>query len=47
MEIDNLVDKEFIVMILKIIKELRRRMNAQSKKLECFNRVRKYKEKQK
>lgn len=28
-EIDNLVDKEFIVMILKIIKECRKRMNAQ------------------
>ena len=30
--------------IIKMIKELGRRMDAQNKKLEVFNRVRKYKE---
>ena len=29
---------------IKMIKELGRRMDAQNKKLEVFNRVRKYKE---
>ena len=42
-EIGNLPKKEFRVMIVKMIKELRRRMDAQSKKL-LFNRGRKYKE---
>ena len=31
-------------MIIKIIQELEKRMDAQSKKLQVFNRVRKYKE---
>ena len=33
METGNLSEKEFRVMIIKMIKELRRRMNAQSEKL--------------
>ena len=33
-EISNLSEKVFRVMIIKIIKELRRRMDAQSEKLE-------------
>ena len=37
-EIDNLPEKEFRVMIIKMIKELGRRMYAQSKKLEVFNK---------
>ena len=37
-EIGNLPKKEFRVMIIKIIKELGRRMNAQSEKLEIFNK---------
>ena len=37
MEIANLPEKEFRVMIVKMIKELRR-MDAQSKKLEVFNK---------
>ena len=42
--IGNLPEKEFRVVIVKMIKEFRRRMNAQSKKLGVFNRVRNYKE---
>ena len=38
MEIGNLPEKEFRVMILKMIKELGRRMDVQSKKLEVYNR---------
>lgn len=38
MEIGNLPEKEFRVMILKTMKELRRRMDEQSKKLEVFNK---------
>ena len=34
MEIVNLPEKEFRVTIIKMIKELRRRMDAHSKKLE-------------
>ena len=37
-EIGNLPEKEFRVMIIKMIKELRRRMDAQSEKLEVFNK---------
>ena len=37
-EIGNLPKKEFRVMIIKVIKELGRRMYAQSKKLEAFNK---------
>ena len=37
MEIGNLPEKEFRLMIVKMIKELGRRMDAQSKKLEVFN----------
>ena len=36
-EIGNLPKKEFRVVIVKMIKELRRRMDAQSKKSEVFN----------
>ena len=35
-EIANLLNKEFKVMTVKMIKELRRRMDDQSKKLEFF-----------
>ena len=35
-EIDNLPEKEFRVMIIKMIKELGRTMDAQSEKLEVF-----------
>ena len=38
MEIGNLPTKELRVMIIKMIKELRRRMDAQSEKLEVFNK---------
>ena len=44
MEIGNLLEKEFRVMTVKMIKELRRRMDARSEKLEVFNRARKYQE---
>ena len=45
MEIGNLPEKEFRVMIIKMIHELGRRMDSQSEKLrEIFNRVRNYKE---
>ena len=38
-EIGNLPKKEFRVMIIKMIQELRKRMNIQSKKLqEVFNK---------
>ena len=37
-EIGNLPKKEFRVMIVKMIKELRIRMDAQRKKLEVFNK---------
>ena len=37
-EIGNLPEKEFRVMIVKMIKELGRRMDAQSEKLEVFNK---------
>ena len=44
-EIGNLPNKEFRVMIIKMIQELGKRMDTQSKNLqEVFNRVRKYKE---
>ena len=36
--IDNVPEKEFRVMIIKMIKEFRRRMDAQNKKLEVFNK---------
>ena len=45
MEKSNLPEEEFRVMIIKMIKELGRRMDAQSKKLDVFNRVRKCKKK--
>ena len=37
-EIGNLPEKEFRAMIIKMIKEFRRRMYAQSEKLEIFNK---------
>ena len=37
-EIGNLPEKEFRVMIVKMMKELGRRMDAQSEKLEGFNK---------
>ena len=36
-KIGYLPEKEFRVMIAKMIKELRRKMDAQSEKLEVFN----------
>ena len=45
MDIGNVPRKEFKVMIKKRIKELKRRMNEQSKKLEVLNKESgKYKE---
>ena len=41
---DNLSEKVFRVMIIKMIKVLRGRMDIQHEKLEAFNRVREYKE---
>ena len=38
MEIGNLPEKELRVMTVKMIKELWRRMNAQSEKLEVLNK---------
>ena len=37
-EIDSLPDKEFKVMIVKMIKELERRMDEQSEKSEVYNK---------
>ena len=37
MEVGNLPEKEFRVVIIKMIKELGRRMDTQSEKLEVFN----------
>ena len=42
MEVGNLPEKEFRVKIVKTIRKLKRRMDAQSKKL-VFNRVGKHK----
>lgn len=41
MEISNLPDKEFKVMAIKVLTELRRRLEEHNEK--NFNRVRKYK----
>ena len=38
METGNLPEKEFRVMILKMIKDLGRKMDAHTEKLEVFNR---------
>ena len=38
-DIDNLRDKQFRIVIIKMIKELRRRIDAQSKKLEVFHKA--------
>ena len=38
METGNLPENEFRVVIIKMIKELGRRMDAQSEKLEVFNK---------
>ena len=38
MEIGDLPNKEFRVMILKMNKEVRRRLDAQSEKSEIFNK---------
>ena len=44
-EMDNLPEKEFRVMIVKMIRDLGKRMEAQSEKIqEIFNRARRYKE---
>ena len=40
-ETGNLPEKEFTIMIVKTTEEFERRMDAQSKKLDVFNRVRK------
>ena len=37
MEISNLFNKEFMIMIVKMFKELRRRLDEESQKLEVFN----------
>ena len=37
-KINNLSDKEFKVMIIKMLKELRRRVNEQNEKVEVFNK---------
>ena len=37
-EIGNLLKKEFRVVIIKMMKELGRRMDAQSEKLDVFNK---------
>ena len=37
MEISNLFNKEFTIMIVKMFKELRRRLDEESQKLEVFN----------
>ena len=39
LEIGNLPKNEFRVMIIMMIKELKRRMNVQSEKLEVFNKL--------
>lgn len=45
MKIRNLHEIEFRILVVKMIKELRNRMDAQSEKLEAFQqRVRKFKE---
>ena len=38
MEISSLPEKDFKVMIVKMIQKLRRRMDVQSEKLEVFNK---------
>ena len=39
MEIDNLPEKEFRIMIVKVIQDLRKRMEAKIKKIqEMFNK---------
>ena len=38
LEIGNLPDKVFKVMIIKMIKEFERRMDEQSEKLDIFNK---------
>ena len=38
MELGNLPEEEFKVMIIKMIKELGKRMDEQSEKLEVFNK---------
>ena len=44
-EMDNLPEKEFRVMIVKMIRDLGKRMETQSEKIqEIFNRARRYKE---
>ena len=42
LEISSPPNKEFKVMIIKMIKELRRRLDEQSKKLEVFNKEKVY-----
>ena len=37
-EISNLLSKELKAMIIKVLKELKRRMDEQSEKLEVFNK---------
>ena len=39
MEIGNLPKREFRVVIAKMIKEIKRRMDAQSEKLKDFNKA--------
>ena len=43
-ETGTLPEKQFRIMIVKMIQDLRKRMEAKSEKLEVFNKVRKYKE---
>lgn len=44
MEIGNLPDRQFKVMIIKMFKPLRRKLDEKIEKSEVFNRVGKYKE---
>ena len=44
-ETGNLPQKQFRKTVIKMVKRLRRRMDAQNEKPEVFNGVRKYKEK--
>lgn len=45
MEMESLSEKKFRVMIIKMIKELRRRVDTQTEELEDFNRELKNKKK--
>ena len=45
MEIGNPIEKEFRIMIVKMVQGLRKRMETQTKKIkEIFNKVQEYEE---